>query len=82
MEKKIAEPVLTVNKLEKSFPGVCALSSIDFDLNEGEIHCLVGENGAGKSTFIEILSGKYRPDGGVIRLGGEVFHFFHTGLCP
>ena len=58
--------LLQVEDLRKSVPGVQALDSIDFDLRRGEIHCLVGENGAGKSTFIEILSGKYRPDSGTI----------------
>ena len=71
--------LLQVESLYKSFPGVQALASIDFDLKEGEIHCLVGENGAGKSTFIEILSGKYRPDSGRIRLGAKEFsHFIPT----
>jgi ribose transport system ATP-binding protein len=66
--------VLNVEKMDKSFPGVQALDSIDFDLKSGEIHCLVGENGAGKSTFIEILAGKYRPDDGTIHIGDKEFH--------
>ena len=72
----VNDRILQVDNLRKSFPGVLALDSIDFDLRRGEIHCLVGENGAGKSTFIEILSGKYRPDSGAIRLGHEEFHYF------
>lgn len=66
--------VLSVRGLDKSFPGVQALDSIDFELKAGEIHCLVGENGAGKSTFIEILSGKYRPDNGTIHLDDKEIH--------
>ena len=60
------------------FPGVHALDNVDFDLEAGEIHCLVGENGAGKSTLVEILSGGYRPDGGEIAVGGEA----HAFLTP
>lgn len=53
-----------------------ALSNFDFTLTEGEIHCIVGENGAGKSTFIKLLSGALRPDEGVFVLpGGEYSHF-------
>jgi ribose transport system ATP-binding protein len=65
--------ILDIRELYKSFPGVRALEAVDFDLCEGEIHCLVGENGAGKSTLVEILSGNYRPDSGVIRVGQESF---------
>ena len=65
--------ILDIRELHKSFPGVRALEAVDFDLYEGEIHCLVGENGAGKSTLVEILSGNYRPDyGGDHRVDGEV----------
>jgi ribose transport system ATP-binding protein len=65
--------ILDIRELHKSFPGVRALEAVDFDLYEGEIHCLVGENGAGKSTLVEILSGNYRPDSGVITVGQESF---------
>ncbi len=41
-----------------------ALSSVDFEINEGEIHCLAGTNGSGKSTLIKIISGVEKPDGG------------------
>ena len=46
-----------VEKISKSFPGVKALDNVSFTVNDGEVHGLVGENGAGKSTFIKILSG-------------------------
>jgi ABC-type sugar transport system ATPase subunit len=65
--------ILDIRELHKSFPGVRALQAVDFDLYEGEIHCLVGENGAGKSTLVEILSGNYHPDSGVISVGQESF---------
>ena len=51
--------LLEAKKLDKSFNGVYALKGLDLSLKEGEIHGLVGENGAGKSTFIKILGGVY-----------------------
>jgi ribose transport system ATP-binding protein len=61
---------LAVTGLSKTFPGVRALDGIDFDLARGEIHALVGENGAGKSTFIKILAGALVPDGGEVQIEG------------
>ncbi|HCB90869.1 MAG TPA: sugar ABC transporter ATP-binding protein, partial [Ruminococcaceae bacterium] len=55
----------------KSYPGVRALSNVDFDLMPGEIHALVGENGAGKSTLIKILTGVEKLDSGRITLEGK-----------
>lgn len=75
MERKI---LLEVKACSKSFPGVQAFSEVDFDLYEGEIHCVVGENGAGKSTFIKILSGALRPDAGTLTIAGEQY----TSLTP
>jgi len=62
--------LLTATGISKSFPGVRALQDVPFDLQEGEIHALVGENGAGKSTLIKILTGALQPDRGTIRLNG------------
>lgn len=56
--------------ITKSFPGVRALKGVDLDVRPGEIVALVGENGAGKSTFMKILSGAQAPDGGEIRIDG------------
>jgi ABC-type sugar transport system ATPase subunit len=55
----------------KRFPGVVALSGVDFALCPGEVHCLVGENGAGKSTLIKVVSGLYPPDEGAVLVQGE-----------
>ena len=65
------EKLLEINGLKKSFSGIYALSDINFNLLKGEVHCLVGENGAGKSTFMKILSGAYIPDSGDIHILGE-----------
>jgi ribose transport system ATP-binding protein len=70
MEAK-APPVLKLQGIVKRFPGVLALSEVDFDLRPGEVHVLLGENGAGKSTLIKIISGVYTPDTGEIRFNGE-----------
>ncbi|MDX3312383.1 sugar ABC transporter ATP-binding protein [Streptomyces sp. NPDC054884] len=63
-------PVLEMAGIVKEFPGVRALSGVDFRLFPGEIHALMGENGAGKSTLIKVLTGVYSLDGGTITLDG------------
>jgi len=65
--------LLEVCQISKSFPGVQALSGVDFDLAEGEVHALVGENGAGKSTLTRIIAGLERPDSGRMLLYGRPF---------
>ena len=62
--------VLTMRHISKNFPGVVALSDVDFTLRAGEIHALMGENGAGKSTLIKVLTGVEEYETGTIRLHG------------
>jgi ABC-type sugar transport system ATPase subunit len=62
--------LLAVENVTKYFPGVVALDRVNFKLNSGEVHALVGENGAGKSTFINIAAGVLQPDGGSIFISG------------
>lgn len=67
------EPILCARNISKSFIGVRALNNIDITINAGEIHCLAGENGCGKSTFVKCISGVYTPDEGEIQIDGESY---------
>jgi ABC-type sugar transport system ATPase subunit len=64
-------PVLRLRGITKTFPGVKALEDIEFELKRGEVHALMGENGAGKSTFVKILSGVHPADRGTMELEGD-----------
>ncbi len=69
--------ILEMKNITKTFPGVKALSNVNFQVEQGEIHCLVGENGAGKSTLMKVLSGVY-PFGeysGDIVMNGQIQKF-------
>jgi len=63
--------ILQAKSISKSFPGVKALDKVSFTLARGEIHALVGENGAGKSTFVKILTGAIQKDEGEIIFRGQ-----------
>ena len=67
----MAAALLEMRNIDKVFPGVRALSNVDFTLHAGEIHSLMGENGAGKSTLVKVLTGVYPKDGGTIHLNGR-----------
>lgn len=67
----MSEFILELQGIVKKFPGVVALSDVHFQLKKGEIHALMGENGAGKSTFIKIITGVHEPDEGTITLRGK-----------
>ncbi|MHC4626540.1 MAG: sugar ABC transporter ATP-binding protein [Planctomycetota bacterium] len=73
MEAGSTETILRAHGIGKSFPGVQALSSVDFDLRAGEVHALVGENGAGKSTLACIIAGVARQDAGQMELSGQPY---------
>lgn len=64
-----------LNAVDKKFPGVHALKSVDFEVKRGEIVGLVGENGAGKSTLMKVIYGAYQPDGGTITIDGKAVRF-------
>ena len=69
--KRLDDIKMRVSGIEKSFPGVKALSDIDFAIRKGTVHALCGENGAGKSTLMKIIMGLYQPDKGQIFLDGK-----------
>ena len=71
MEKRNADILISVRGLQKLFPGVMALNNVGFDIRRNTIHCIVGENGSGKSTFIKILTGALSRSKGEILLEGK-----------
>ncbi|MEM0945947.1 MAG: sugar ABC transporter ATP-binding protein [Pseudomonadota bacterium] len=70
-----AQPIMRLSGITKSFPGVMALSDVSLELFPGEVTALVGENGAGKSTIVKVLTGIYQPDAGSIELDGTATRF-------
>lgn len=71
----MAENILELTGITKTFPGVKALDDVHFELKRGEIHALMGENGAGKSTFIKVITGVHQPEHGALVLKGENVRF-------
>ena len=68
------EPFLSLRHVSKTFHANRALNDISIDFMPGEVHCLAGQNGCGKSTLIKIISGVYRPDeGAAMTLGGKTW---------
>lgn len=67
----MSEYILELKDVVKTFGGVKALNGVHFQLKRGEIHALMGENGAGKSTFIKVITGVHQPDSGIMLLDGE-----------
>lgn len=74
MGKNNSKPLLKIQNISKSFPGVQALDNVTLEVYPGKINSLVGENGAGKSTLMKILTGVYEPDSGKIALNNDVFN--------
>ena len=64
----MADPLLRLIDINKSYPGVRALSRVSLTVNRGEVLALIGENGAGKSTLMKILGGVVKPDQGTIEI--------------
>ncbi|XAZ19629.1 sugar ABC transporter ATP-binding protein (plasmid) [Sinorhizobium sp. B11] len=58
------EPLLSLKNIKVTFGGVRALKGVSFEVNPGEVHCLAGENGCGKSTLIKVITGVYKPQEG------------------
>ncbi len=74
-----APPLLALSDITKTFPGVRALDDVSLELRGGEVHMLLGENGAGKSSLIKVLYGAYRADAGEIRSRGELVQIHSPG---
>lgn len=71
------EQFLAAKNIHKSFAGVHALRGVDLSINKGEIRCLVGENGCGKSTLIKVISGVYPQDKGELIINGKTYKRIH-----
>ena len=71
-----AAPIIKLEDIEKHFGNIIALAGVSFDVHPGECHCLLGDNGAGKSTFIKTMSGVHKPSaGGRYRFEGKHMDF-------
>ena len=70
-----AQPLVHMQSIEKHFGNIIALAGVSFDVCPGECHCLLGDNGAGKSTFIKTMSGVHQPTRGSISFQGKPMNF-------
>ncbi len=68
-------PLIEMRNIEKHFGPVIALGGVSIDVHAGEVHCLLGDNGAGKSTFIKTMSGVHKPSAGTILFEGKEMNF-------
>ncbi|MEP4195300.1 MAG: ATP-binding cassette domain-containing protein [Aliishimia sp.] len=69
------DPIIQMKGIEKHFGSVIALAGVTIDFYAGECHCLLGDNGAGKSTFIKTMSGVHKPTHGEVLFEGQPMHF-------
>ncbi len=74
----MSEYILKASQIKKYFGGVKALDGVDLSIKRGEIHCLAGENGCGKSTLINVISGFHTPDDGTLEIDGKVYNKITT----
>ena len=72
----MAQALLKAVDIEKNFAGVRALKGVSLEIMPGEIHCLAGENGCGKSTLIKVISGVHPRDGGTLEFNGKAMDNF------
>ncbi len=73
--RALMEPIIQMKDIQKHFGSVIALAGVTVDFYPGECHCLLGDNGAGKSTFIKTMSGVHKPTHGEIMFEGKPMHF-------
>ncbi len=71
----MTDPIIRMSGIEKHFGSVIALAGVTVDFFPGECHCLLGDNGAGKSTFIKTMSGVHKPTKGTIEFEGQAMNF-------
>ncbi|SUB02451.1 Galactose/methyl galactoside import ATP-binding protein MglA [Pannonibacter phragmitetus] len=71
----MSAPLIELRNIEKHFGPVIALAGVSFDVKAGECHCLLGDNGAGKSTFIKTMAGVHKPSSGEILVDGKATAF-------
>ena len=74
----MSDYIIKATNIKKYFGGVKALDGVNLEIKKGEIHCLAGENGCGKSTIINIISGFYTPDEGIIEIDGQQYDHMIT----
>jgi ABC-type sugar transport system ATPase subunit len=79
MQIQSKQPLLLLEGVSKSWPGVKALDNVRLELFAGEIHALIGENGAGKSTLLKVLFGVHQPDAGTLHVEGDLVQLAGPG---
>ena len=75
VDMRDVETIVDMRNIEKHFGPVIALAGVSFDVRAGECHCLLGDNGAGKSTFIKTMAGVHKPTKGEILFEGKMMSF-------
>lgn len=71
----MVDPIIRMQDIEKHFGSVIALAGVTVEILPGECHCLLGDNGAGKSTFIKTMSGVHKPTSGTVMFEGKAMNF-------